>query len=316
MPAANRVPAAPVDEPRNGVLAGVVAYGMWGLFPLYFHQLDGVSAIEILAHRVLWSLVVTAALSAITRRRGTRSSPRPSPALLRRLAAAAALIALNWLVYIWAVNHGHVVEAALGYFINPLVTVGLGVGALGERLRRTQWAAVAVAGMAVVVLTFAYGRPPLVSLVLAMSFAGYGYLKKSVPLGATDSLLGETVLLAPFALGTAVVLEVNGTATFIHAGGSVTGLLLLAGPVTTVPLVLFAAAARRIPLSLLGLLQYLTPVGQFLCGVLVLGERLSTERWIGFGLVWIALAILSADALHHRPERADRTSPLHLGGAR
>lgn len=295
----------------------MAAYCLWGLFPLYFHHLEAASALEILVHRVLWSLVVTAAVAALRRSRGARTPIRVDSRVLARLAAAAQLIAVNWLVYIWAVNHGHVVEAALGYFINPLVTVGLGVTALGERLRRGQWSAVAVAAIAVAILTYAYGRPPVISLVLATSFAGYSYLKKLVPLGAIDSLLGETAILTPAALVTMLVLEMNGSAVFLHSGrGSTTALLLLAGPVTTVPLVLFAASARRIALSLLGLLQYLTPVGQFLCGVLVFHERLSRERWIGFGLVWIALGILTADALQQRSDPADRTSRADLGGTR
>jgi chloramphenicol-sensitive protein RarD len=220
-------------------------------------------------------------------------------------------IATNWVIYIWAVNHDHVVEAALGYFINPLVTVAIGVVALGERLRRAQWIAVGLGLVAVAVLTAAYGRVPWISLVLAASFASYGYLKKLVPFGPTESLTVETAFLAPIAIVIFAVLGANGTAAFGSAGWSNTVLLILTGPVTTVPLLLFAASARRIPLTLLGLLQYLTPVGQFLCGVLVFHEQLSTARWIGFGLVWAALVILTTDAF--RDTRRPALAPVEVG---
>lgn len=292
-------PARSPDESglRHGVLAGVAAYSIWGLFPLYFHRLDEASALEILSHRVVWSLVVTAVPLFITRLRGRRSPMQLTARLVGPLAAAAALIALNWLVYVWAVNHGYVVEAALGYFINPLVTVGLGVVVLREQLRRAQWIAVGFGAAAVAVLTHAYGRPPVISLVLATSFAGYGFFKKQIPLAALESLFAETAILAPVAIGTMAVLYANGTAVFARAGNaSMSALLMTAGPVTAVPLVLFARSARRIPLTMLGLLQYLTPVGQFLCGVLVFHERLSPQRWVGFALVWVALVLLGADA--------------------
>ncbi len=288
----------PETDQRRGVAAGVAAYGLWGLFPLYFHHLRAASALEILSHRILWSLVVTLAIVLATRGRRPPAAVRWTPQLAGRVTLAAVLIAVNWLVYTWAVNHDHVVEAALGYFVNPLVTVALGVVVLGERLRRLQWAAVGLGVVSVVVLTVALGRPPWISLVLALSFAGYGFLKKQVPLPAVRSLLAETAVLAPAALVTVVVLAAQDTAAFGRSGeASTTALLVIAGPVTTIPLVLFAAAARRIPLTLLGLLQYLTPVGQFLCGVLVFHERLTPARWAGFVLVWGALALLSADAL-------------------
>ncbi len=283
------------DAHRRGVLAGIAAYGIWGLFPLYFHQLAPASALEVLSHRILWSLLVVAAILGRERDLAWWRTIRSSPQVMLRSAAAAVLIGTNWLVYIWAVEQGNVLEAALGYFVNPLVTVLLGVVLLGERLRRTQWWAVGLGGAAVVVLTAAYGRVPWVALVLAFSFASYGFLKKQIPLTAPQSLAAETAILTPLALVVLTVLEINGTAMFGQSDIGHTALLAAAGPVTAIPLMLFASAARRIPLTLLGLLQYLTPTGQFLLAVFVFHEELSTARWVGFVLVWVALMVLSAD---------------------
>lgn len=287
-------------ERRRGTLAGIAAYSLWGTFPLVFHQLRAVAPLEVLAHRVLWSLVAVGGLLA-WRRDPTWVAVlrRPSPDR-RRLVAAAGCISVNWLVYVWAVSEAHVVEAALGYYINPLITVALGVVVLGERLRRLQVAALGFAVVAVAVLTAAYGRVPWISLVLACSFAGYGYLKKAVPVTAATSLAVETAVLAPFALAVAVVMQWRGIASFGHVGAGQTALLAMLGVVTAVPLLLFATAARRIPLSLLGLLQYLTPTLQLVCGVVVLGEAFPPERVVGFGLVWTALALLALDAFRDR----------------
>jgi chloramphenicol-sensitive protein RarD len=254
-------------------------------------------------HRILWSFVVVVALLAW---RGPKGWVRPLLADRRqtaRLASASLLIAVNWLVYIWAVNHDHVVEAALGYYINPLLTVALGVVVLGERLRRRQVVALCFGAASVVVLTVAYGRLPWIALVLAVSFAGYGFQKKAVRVSAVPSLTVETACLLPFALVAVVVMEVRGTAAFTHGTIGRDVLLVGLGVITAVPLLLFAAAARRIPLSMLGLLQYLTPTGQLLCGVLVLDEPLPPERLAGFVLVWIALALLAVDA--YRALRAE-----------
>ncbi len=285
------------DAHRRGVLAGIAAYGIWGLFPLYFHHLAPATALEVLSHRILWSLLVVAAILGRDRDLEWWRTIRSSPQVMLRSAAAALLIGTNWLVYIWAVEQGNVLEAALGYFVNPLVTVVLGVVLLRERLRRVQWWAVGLGGAAVVVMTVAYGRVPWVALVLALSFASYGFLKKQIPLTAPQSLAAETAILTPLALVVLTVLEVNGTAAFGQAGIGHTALLAAAGPVTAIPLMLFASAARRIPLTLLGLLQYLTPTGQFLLAVFVFHEELSTARWVGFVLVWVALMVLSADLL-------------------
>jgi chloramphenicol-sensitive protein RarD len=291
------VPPPADPEHRLGALAGIGAYSLWGVFPLVFHQLRSVGAGEILLHRIVWSFAVVVVLLAVRRNRRWFADVRGRPGALRQLTMAAVLIATNWLVYIWAVNHDHVVEAALGYYINPLITVALGIVAFGDRLRRLQLVALGFGAAAVAVLTAAYGRVPWIALVLACSFAAYGYTKKRVPVGAAPSLAVETAVLLPPALVAMAVLEVGGDAAFLHGSVGRDALLVGLGVVTAVPLLLFAAAASRIPLSLLGLLQYLTPTLQLVCGVVVLGEALPPERLAGFVLVWIALGLLAADAL-------------------
>lgn len=300
--------AEPADHDRNdqrtGTLAGVVAYSLWGVFPLVFHQLEEVGAGEILAHRIVWAFVVVVGLLAVRRERRWFAGVRATPGALPRLSAAAVLVGTNWLVYIWAVNHGHVVEAALGYYINPLLTVALGVVVLGEHLRRLQVAAIALGAAAVTVLTLAYGRIPWVALVLAGTFAAYSFLKKAVPVGAVTSLATETLVLLPLATAALVVLQARGTGALGHGGLGRDLLLVSLGVVTAVPLILFGVAARRIPLSLLGLLQYLTPTLQLVCGVALLGEALPPARLAGFVLVWAALAVLASDALGSARRRA------------
>jgi chloramphenicol-sensitive protein RarD len=285
------------DTERAGILVGVAAYGLWGLFPLYFHLLDSASAVEVLCHRILWSLVVLAIFLAVRGERGWLRTLVTDRSRLIRLAAAAVLIAINWVVYVWAVGQDRVVEGALGYFICPLVTVLLGVGVLRERLRSLQWAAVGFGACAVVVLTVAYGHPPWIALTLAVSFAAYGYIKKHIDMAPAHSLAGETAVLAPAALAVLVWLEVDGTAEFGAGGLRMSLLLAGTGIITVIPLALFAAAASRIPLSMLGLLQYLTPTTQFVIAVTVFGEVMTTEQWAGFGLVWVALVLLSIDAV-------------------
>jgi chloramphenicol-sensitive protein RarD len=293
-----------MSQDRRGVLMGVAAYLCWGLFPLYFPLLEPASALEILAHRVVWTLVFLVLVLLVRRRWAWVRAIITDRRRLLILSVASSVIALNWGVYIWAVNANRVVEAALGYFINPLVTVLLGVLVLGERLRRAQWVAVGLALLAVVVLTAAYAHPPLIALVLAFSFATYGLMKKKVQMPAVESLTVETTLLFVPAVAVLAVLEANGTAAFGHASAHVSVLLLGAGVVTAVPLLLFAGAASRVPLSTLGLLQYLTPVGQFLIGVFVLHESMPASRWVGFALVWVALVVFSVDSL--RAGRAQR----------
>lgn len=291
---------------RLGTLAGVAAYSLWGVFPLVFHMLRSVAPGEILLHRVAWSFVVVLGIQAARRERHWLREVRARRGASPRLAVAAGLIATNWLVYIWAVNNGHVIEAALGYYVNPLITVALGVLVLGERLRRAQLVALALGAAAVAVLTLGYGQVPWIALVLACSFGGYGFLKKAVPVGAVTSLAFETLILVPVAAVGLVALQVRGDAAFLHGSVGRDTLLVALGVVTAAPLLLFGAAAQRIPLSLLGLLQYLTPTLQLLCGLLVFHEPMPPERLVGFALVWAALLVLAADALGLRR----RTPPL------
>jgi len=284
-------------EVRLGTAAGASAYALWGLFPLVFHQLEEVAPGEILVHRIVWSFLVVAGLLGLRRDRRWFLPVRRAPHGLRQLTLAAVAIAGNWLVYIWAVNNDHVIEAALGYYINPLITVALGVLVLGEHLRRLQRLALLFGGASVAVLTLAYGRVPWIALALAGSFATYGYLKKSVPVDATTSLAVETAVLLPVALLALAVRHAQGDAAFLDGSTGRDVLLVSLGVVTAVPLLLFGTAARRIPLSLLGLLQYLTPTMQLLCGVVVFREPMPAERLAGFGLVWVALVLLGTDAV-------------------
>ncbi len=281
---------------RSGVLFGIGAYGLWGLFPLYFEQLDPAGPLEVLAYRILWSVVIVLALLGATRRLRALRATVAAPRLRRLLALAAVLIAVNWGVYIYAVSADRVLEAALGYFVTPLVSVAFGVLLLGERLRRTQAVALALGTLAVVVLAVDYGGVPWIALVLAATFGSYGLVKKLAGAGAAEGLAVETlVLLLPAALYLALLGAV-GHPTFVHHGAGHAALLVAAGPITALPLLLFAACVTRVPLTTVGLLQYLTPTLQFLIGWLVVGEGLPLSRWVGFGLVWSALAVLGADA--------------------
>lgn len=280
---------------RAGVLCGLGAYLTWGMFPAYFGLLVPAGAVEILAHRVVWTLVLMLVLLAVLGRLGTLRGLSARTWLI--VAAASAAIAVNWGVYIYGVVSGRVVETALGYFINPLVSVLFGVLFFRERLRPAQIAALLVAASAVVVITVDYGRPPIIALTLALSFATYGVIKKVVPLDPRTSLAGEGVVAVPFAVGYLVFLAMTGTGTFFGHGAGHAALLVSAGLVTAVPLLLFGAAAQRVPLATLGMLQYLTPSLQMVWGVLVLHEDMPASRWIGFVLIWVALAIYSTDAV-------------------
>ncbi|MFI0120107.1 EamA family transporter RarD [Streptomyces globisporus] len=298
------------NEQRAGLLYGIGAYGMWGLVPLFWPLLEPSGAIEILAHRMVWSLGVVAVALLAVRRWAWIGELARDRRKLGLISVAAATISVNWGLYIWAVNNGHVVEASLGYFINPLVTIALGVLLLGERLRPAQWAAVAISVAAVLVLAIGYGKPPWVSLVLAFSFATYGLIKKKVNMGGLESLAAETAVLFVPALGFLLWLAASGESTFT-AGGTGHGFLLAAtGIVTALPLICFGAAAIRVPLSTLGLLQYLAPVFQFGLGVLYFHEAMPPERWAGFALVWLALSLLTWDAL--RTARRNRMLAAEL----
>lgn len=289
---------ADAKESRAGILSGFAAYGIWGLVPLFWPLLKPAGAGEILAHRMVWSLGVVGVALLAVRRWAWAGELLRSPRKLGLVTVAAAVITVNWGVYIWAVNAGHVVEASLGYFINPLVSIALGVLLLKERLRPVQWAAVATGLVAVLVLAIGYGQPPWISLVLAFSFGTYGLVKKKVNLGGLESLAAESTIQFLPALGYLLWLGAQGEATFGSHGAGHAGLLALTGLVTAIPLVLFGAAAIRVPLSTLGLLQYLAPVFQFALGIVYFHEEMPPERWAGFGLVWIALALLTWDALH------------------
>lgn len=292
-----------MHENRRGLLSGIAAYLLWGLFPLYWPLLEPAGAVEILSHRVAWSLITMAGIVIATHRLGRLRHLVGDVRARRLLTLAAVVIAINWGTYIWGVNNDRVVETSLGYFINPLVTVVMGVVLLGERLRRLQWLAVGIATVAVLGLTIEYGRPPWVALILAFSFGTYGLAKKQADVEAVESLTFETLVLAPLALGYLAVLGLRGGSHFTTDGAGHTALLVLTGVVTAVPLLFFGAAAIRVPLTTLGLLQYLAPVIQFLLGVTLLGEQMSTMRWVGFGLVWVALALFTVESVrHHRSQ--------------
>ncbi|RYZ14885.1 MAG: EamA family transporter RarD [Myxococcaceae bacterium] len=287
-------------EQRRGFILGVAAYLMWGAFLLYWPLLEPAGAIEILAHRVAWSAItMLIALFALRRWRHLVAIVRSRRTFLLLLAASVT-IAINWGTFIWGVNNDRVVETSLGYFINPLVTVLMGVVVLQERLRRWQWVAMGVAGVAVIGLAIEYGSPPWVAIVLACSFGTYGLMKKQAGVDAIESLTFETLVLAPLALGFLVWLASQDRGHFFGHGVSHSLLLMTTGIVTAVPLLCFGAAAIRVPMTTIGLLQYLAPILQFATGVLILHEEMSAMRWVGFVLVWVALAIFTGEALRHR----------------
>jgi chloramphenicol-sensitive protein RarD len=292
-----------MSSTRQGVWLAVGAYALWGVLPVYWKAVRSVPAPEILAHRIVWSFVFLAGLVALR-----RAWPSLRAALSRRTiriyGLAAALLSVNWLTYIWAVNTGRIVETSLGYFINPLVSVALAVVFLRERLRRLQGLCVALAATGVAYLAWQHGALPWVALLLAGSFALYGLLKKTAPLPALQGLTLETALLWLPALAFLLWSESRGQAAFGHAGPRVTLLLAFTGVVTALPLLLFAAAARKVSLTTLGLLQYLAPSCQLLIGVLVYGEPFGRTRALGFSLIWAALALYSAEGLW-RARRSD-----------
>ncbi|WP_146361680.1 EamA family transporter RarD [Arthrobacter yangruifuii] len=293
--------AAPATGRENlpGILFGVGAYGLWGLLPLYFMVLKPAGAVEIVANRVVWSLVFCAILLTVMRAWKPMLAAGRNPRTVGTLAGAALLIAVNWLTYSWAVLNEHAVEAALGYFINPLVSVLLGVLVLKEKLRPLQWAAMGVGFIAVLVLALAYGTVPWVALALAFSFGFYGLVKKGIGsrVDAVSSLSIETAVLTPIAVAVMIWLSVTGTATLASNGAGHFWLLVASGVITAVPLIFFGAAARRLPLSTVGLLQYLAPTLQFILALTVFKEAMPPERWAGFGLVWLALVMLTVDMI-------------------
>ncbi len=289
-----------MTDQRRGFLLGAAAYGMWGLFPLYWPLLEPAGALEILAHRICWSLITLAVLTVALRRTQQLRAIVRDRRLFAILSIAAVVIGLNWGGFIYGVNSGRVVEVSLGYFINPLVTVLLGVFVLGERLRPMQWLAMGIAGVAVVVLTVDYGHPPWIAFLLAASFGTYGLAKKKAGVGAVESLTFETVLLIPLAVGYLVWLSVADRGTFASQGAGHAVLLTTTGLVTAIPLICFGAAAIRVSMTTIGLLQYLAPTIQFVLGLVVFHEEMSPVKWAGFALVWLALAIFTTATLRHR----------------
>jgi chloramphenicol-sensitive protein RarD len=298
-----------VTRTMRGLMYGVLAYGIWGLLPLYWPLLEPANPLEILACRIVFSLLVVAALLAV--RHELRDLRRLDRGTLVRLCIAGVVIAVNWGAYIWGVNNQHVVETSLGYFINPLLTIALGVVLLREHLRRAQWVAVALGVVAVAVLSVDYGHPPWLALFLACSFAGYGFIKKRIRASAPEGLLIEAAATVVPAVVVLAVLALVGSASWVGAAATPGHLLLLAasGPVTAIPLLFFAGAAKRLPLSTVGLLQYMAPVMQFAIGVLIRHEPLPLARLGGFALVWTALVILAVDAVQHR-----RAAPIAVPG--
>jgi chloramphenicol-sensitive protein RarD len=282
------------------LLLGVAAYAIWGAFPLYWPLLEPAGAVEILAHRVLWS-AITMGLLVLALRRTTQFRELLRPGRVRLiLTLAAVVISVNWVTYIWGVTHDHVVETSLGYFINPLVTVLMGVLILGERLRPLQWVAMGFATVAVVVLTVGYGRLPWLALLLAFTFGSYGLCKKTANVGAVESLAYETAVIAPFAGIYLAWLGFTGGSNFAAHGVGHALLCVSTGIVTAIPLICFGAAATRVSMVTLGLLQYLAPILQFALGVLWFHEDMPASRWVGFVLVWIALVMFTVEAVNHR----------------
>lgn len=282
---------------KGGVLAAVVAYTLWGILPVYWKALQAVPALEILAHRTVWSLAFVLLLLAVRRQWDWVRQARQKPGMLLVFGLTTCLLGANWFTYIWAVNSGHVVDSSLGYFINPLLSVALGVVFLKERLRLGQGVAIAFALAGVVFLTVAYGAFPWIALTLAGTFGFYGLLRKTAPLGSLEGLTLETALLSIPTGAYLLFLASAGKGSFGHAGPETTLLLVGAGVVTAFPLLMFAYAARSVSLATVGILQYIAPTLQFLLGVLVYGEPFSLERLIGFAAIWVALAIYSTEGV-------------------
>ena len=285
------------NSARDGIAAALGAYTLWGLVPIFFKQFGSVPALEIIAHRVVWSLLLVAALLIVAGRLPAVWQAARDPRILARAALAAALVMSNWLVFVWAVNAGRILETSLGYFITPLVSILLGVAVLGERLRGWQWIAVGCACLGVALEGWRMDGLPWVSLVLAATFGSYGLLRKQLPLDAAGGLLLETACAAPFAL---VYLLWLGSAGSFGSEVSMTWLLIATGPVTAIPLLLFAIGARRLPLATLGFLQYVAPSLSFLVAIILYGEAMDLARLLAFAAIWAGLALYSADLVLQR----------------
>jgi chloramphenicol-sensitive protein RarD len=292
---------------NKGILSALAAYLIWGIFPLYWKMLTNIPAMQIMTHRVVWSFLFVVVLISL-RRDWTRLRSTLNRRTLLIYLLAGVLLAVNWTIYIWSVNAGFILESSLGYFINPLVSVLLGVVFLREKLRPWQWFTVGLAALGVLYLTITHGSLPWISLALACTFGLYGFIKKQAPLGSLTGLTLETALIFLPALGFLLVAEANGTGAFGHLNLLQSFLLIFTGVVTAVPLLLFSEGARRIPLAMLGLLQYVSPTMQFLLGVLLYHEAFTHERVIGFSIIWLALIIYSAEGLLVR-QRTLRAAP-------
>jgi chloramphenicol-sensitive protein RarD len=288
------------DSHNRGVWYAVAAYGLWGLVPLYWKSLPHIAALQMIAHRIVWSCAMLAAICALRQDWGGIGRAARSPRAMALLSAAAVVVGINWFIYVWAVNAGFILQASLGYFITPLVSVLLAVVIFREELRAAQWAAIALAGGGVLYLTVAAGTFPWIALSLAVSFATYGALKKVSPLASIQGLALETAILLIPAVAYLFRIDVTGQGVFLRAGLVPTLLIMAAGPVTTVPLLFFGSAARRIPLSSMGMLQYISPTIQFLIGVLVYREPFAGAQLIGFGLIWTALIIFAVEGYFAR----------------
>jgi chloramphenicol-sensitive protein RarD len=296
-----------VDRTRLGVVYGLGAYILWGFLTIYWKELSGLNAFGLIGQRIIWSIVLLGIVLAVTRRTAELRTVRHRPRLIVSAGVAALLLTANWTTYVWCVTHANVVETALGYFMAPLGIVAIGVVVLHEHLRRTQVVALALVGVAVVVLTVGYGRVPWFALLLAVTWSGYGLLKKRVPLGPLSSLTLEALLLLPLALMVVGATEAAGDGVFANASTLQVVLIPLAGAVTAIPLLLFAAAAHRVPLTTLGPLQYAVPVINFVLGVAIYDEAMPGWRLAGFALVWVALAVFTIDGL--RAARAGKPLP-------
>ena len=285
-----------MSKNKLGLLFGISAYSLWGAFPLYWPLLEPANPLEIVSHRAVWTLVFCFIVLAATKALKSTLATLKRPKIAAKLFLTSLLISINWLVYIWATNNGHVVEASLGYYINPLIIIGFGVILLKEKMRPLQWAAVTIASIGVLVLTIDYGRLPWVALALAISWGSYGLIKKQLGLGALEGLAIETFISGFFYLGYLIYIGNQGTGQFGHGWG-LTALLISAGAVTAIPLLLFNGSTNRLPFTTIGLLQYITPTLQFSIGVWVLNEDMPTARWIGFLIIWAALVTLAIDLI-------------------
>ncbi|CAB4875653.1 unannotated protein [freshwater metagenome] len=283
-----------MNRDRVGLLFGVSAYTLWGLFPLYWPLLEPANPLEIVSHRAVWTSVFCIIVLALTKSLKTTLSTFKRKNVPTKLFTTSLLISINWLVYIWATNNGHVVEASLGYYMNPVIMIAMGVVLLQEKMRRMQWVSIAIASTGVLILTIDYGRLPWIAIALALSWGSYGFIKKTLGLGALEGLAIETMIASIPYLGYLLFLGANGKGQFGHGGG-LTTLLISAGAVTAIPLLLFNGATTRLPFTIIGLLQYITPTLQFALGVWVLHEDMPAARWAGFIIIWVALVVLATD---------------------